>query len=149
MRRARRPLLALSLVAALLWSSMPASAARLSGSFYDDDTTIHESAIEAIAAVGVTRGCNPPDNDRFCPNSSVTRGQMAAFLRRAFSYADAAADHFVDDQGSPFEADINAIAEAGVTLGVNPPANDRYAPDRPVARDEMASFLARALGLGP
>jgi len=27
-------------------------------------------------------GCNPPTNDRFCPNDYVTRGQMAAFLAR-------------------------------------------------------------------
>jgi hypothetical protein len=37
-----------------------------------------------LAAAGVTNGCNPPSNDRFCPDSYVTRGQMAAFLVRAF-----------------------------------------------------------------
>ncbi len=31
----------------------------------------------------ITKGCNPPVNDQFCPNSNVTRGQMAAFLHRA------------------------------------------------------------------
>jgi len=35
-----------------------------------------------LADSGVTRGCNPPDNDMFCPESYVTRGQMAAFMRR-------------------------------------------------------------------
>ena len=39
--------------------------------------------IEGVAAAGVTRGCNPPGNDRFCPDDFVTRGQMAAFLSRA------------------------------------------------------------------
>jgi hypothetical protein len=39
--------------------------------------------IESLAAAGITQGCNPPLNDRFCPDKSVTRGQMAAFLARA------------------------------------------------------------------
>ncbi len=52
-------------------------------SFTDDDGSIFESAIEALAAAGVTKGCNPPENDRFCPNSIVTRAEMAAFLHRA------------------------------------------------------------------
>ena len=39
--------------------------------------------IRRLAAAGITRGCNPPDNDRFCPTDPVTRQQMAAFLARA------------------------------------------------------------------
>ena len=30
------------------------------GSFVDDDGNVHEAYIEAIAAEGITRGCNPP-----------------------------------------------------------------------------------------
>jgi hypothetical protein len=36
-----------------------------------------------LASAGITRGCNPPANDRFCPKDRVTREQMAAFLHRA------------------------------------------------------------------
>ena len=53
------------------------------GSFTDDDGDTHEGGIEAIAGVGITAGCTPPATDRFCPDSSVTRGQMAAFIYRA------------------------------------------------------------------
>ena len=53
------------------------------GTFIDDDGNVHEGFIEGIAAEGITRGCNPPGNDRYCPTSSVTRGAMAAFLARA------------------------------------------------------------------
>ena len=49
--------------------------------FGDDDGMTHESSINLIAQAGVTTGCAP---DRFCPSSPVTRGQMAAFLHRAF-----------------------------------------------------------------
>ncbi|MDH4117739.1 MAG: S-layer homology domain-containing protein [Acidimicrobiia bacterium] len=36
--------------------------------------------MNALAASGITTGCT---STAFCPNDVVTRGQMAAFLRRA------------------------------------------------------------------
>jgi len=95
----------------------------------------------------VTKGCNPPENTLFCPDESVTRGQMAAFLRRHLRLPAASRDHFRDDNGSTFENDINRLAEAGITKGCNPPANDRFCPDDSVTRDQMAAFIVRALGL--
>ena len=53
------------------------------GAFTDDDGNTFELDIEALATSGITRGCNPPTNDHFCPTKPVTRGQMAAFLFRA------------------------------------------------------------------
>jgi hypothetical protein len=49
----------------------------------DDDDSIFEADIEKLAAAGITKGCNPPTNNMYCPNNVVTRGQMAAFLHRA------------------------------------------------------------------
>ncbi|MPZ53264.1 MAG: hypothetical protein GEU79_11120 [Acidimicrobiia bacterium] len=46
-----------------------------------DDHVFHED-IGWLADNQVTLGCNPPDNDLFCPDEGVTRGQMAAFMRR-------------------------------------------------------------------
>ncbi len=43
---------------------------------------IFHGDISWLADNDVTRGCNPPVNDRFCPDDNVTRGQMAAFMRR-------------------------------------------------------------------
>ncbi len=51
--------------------------------FVDDDNSIFEGDIDRLGTAGITRGCNPPTNDRFCPNLSVDRGAMAAFLHRA------------------------------------------------------------------
>lgn len=113
--------------------------------FVDDDSSIFESAIDALATAGITRGCNPPTNDRFCPNDYVTRGQMAAFLTRGFALPPGVPDRFVDDDGSIFEADIDALAAAGITQGCNPPTNDRYCPTDYVTREQMASFLVRAV----
>ena len=117
------------------------------GSFTDDDGDTHEGGIEAIAAVGITAGCNPPANDRFCPDSSVTRGQMAAFISRARQLADSGEDFFTDDSGDVFERSINSIAAAGITVGCNPPVNDRFCPDRPMTRGEMAAMMVRAFAL--
>jgi hypothetical protein len=115
------------------------------GTFTDDNGSVHEGAIEAVAAEGITRGCNPPANDRFCPDQPVTRGQMAAFLVRAFDYSDGAGSNaFTDDNGSVFEDDIDRLAASAVTRGCNPPANDRFCPDQPVTRGQMAAFLVRA-----
>jgi hypothetical protein len=127
-------------------SSLLLAALAPGGSFVDDDGSVHEGSIEAIATEGITRGCNPPVNDRFCPGGPVTRGQMAAFLVRALGLEPAPAD-FVDLGGSPFTREIGALAEAGITRGCNPPTNDRYCPRSPVTRAAMATFLARALRL--
>lgn len=114
--------------------------------FVDDDGNIHEANIELIAADGITLGCNPPINDRYCPSSPVTRGAMAAFLVRALDPPATSTDFFGDDDGSVFEGDINRLAAAGITRGCNPPANDRYCPDSSVTRGQMAAFMVRAFG---
>ncbi len=117
--------------------------------FNDDGGSVHESAINALAASGVTKGCNPPANDRFCPGRGMTRGEMAAMLARAFAYPPANVDRFVDDNGHIFESAIERIAVAGVTVGCNPPSNNRFCPNSQVTREQMATFLTRALGLTP
>jgi len=138
----------LALVAALLMmATSVAHAAELppGGTFLDDDGSVHEGAVEALVAAGVTLGCNPPDNDRYCPDSPVTRAEMATFLTRALTLPASDENRFTDDDGSVHQSAIQALAAAGVTLGCNPPDNDRYCPDSPVTRAEMATFLARAL----
>jgi hypothetical protein len=115
--------------------------------FIDDDNSVFEADINWLAAVGITRGCNPPVNDRFCPDGKVTRGQMAAFLVRALGYTnDGGGDLFTDDDDSIFEGDIDRLGAAGVTRGCNPPTNDRFCPTDNVTRGQMAAFLHRALG---
>ncbi len=115
--------------------------------FVDDDGSVFESDIAKLAAAGITKGCNPPLNDQYCPNDPVTRGQMAAFLVRAVGYTDIGlGDLFDDDDASVFETDIDKIGTAGVTKGCNPPDNNLYCPTNNVSRAQMAAFLHRALG---
>lgn len=146
-RRLRRGLIGL-LVGVMAFTALAASAQELppGGTFVDDDGNIHEGNIEAIAAEGITRGCNPPQNDRYCPLDPVSRGEMAAFLNRALNLDASESDHFVDDEDSIFQNDINALAAAGITRGCNPPDNNEYCPDSHVTRGEMAAFLVRGFG---
>ncbi len=101
-----------------------------------------------LATAGITKGCNPPANDMFCPDDKLTRGQMAAFLVRFFGLTDSGAgDIFTDDDNSVFENDIDKLATAGITTGCNPPEGTLYCPDELMNRGHMAGFLSRALSL--
>jgi hypothetical protein len=50
--------------------------------FTDDGASIHQADINRLAASRITGGCG---GSRFCPRAIVTRGQLAAFLRRGLS----------------------------------------------------------------
>jgi hypothetical protein len=99
------------------------------------------NAIDWMKDNNITVGCNPPANTRYCPNDSVTRGQMAAFMKRlaenqvvdagsfeglnGTAYVSpiwgAALDSEIDGAGS-----ISAAVPAGnniLSLPVSPPAN--------------------------
>ncbi|HEY7564393.1 MAG TPA: S-layer homology domain-containing protein [Acidimicrobiia bacterium] len=116
---------------------LPASAV---DAFTDDNGSIHEADIQALAAAGITVGCG---GSRFCPDLAVTRAQMASFLVRALSLPASVVDAFTDDNGSIHEADIQALAAAGITFGCG---GSRFCPTTAVARGQMAAFLYRALG---
>lgn len=116
------------------------------GLYSDTQDHLFEEGIEWLAFEGITKGCNPPVNDRYCPDSRVTRGQMAAFLVRALDLPDAVAGGFTDTISSVFESDIDKLAAAGITKGCNPPTNDMFCPNASVTRGQMAAFLVRALG---
>lgn len=110
-----------------------------SGDFFGDDGgSVHEDAINQLYEAGISFGCA---ERLYCPNDAITREQMAAFLARALNLTSSGGDPFTDDDGSPFEDEIAAIAEAGITLGCD---TNLFCPDDPVTRAQMASFLVRA-----
>ena len=109
--------------------------------FSDDNGSYFENEINTLHVHGITNGCAEA---KFCPNQFITRGEMAAFLVRAFDLPESSGDSFSDDDRSFFEADIAALQTSGVTSGCS---TGRFCPDRPVSRQEMAAFLIRALAL--
>ena len=115
--------------------------------FRDTRTSMFRTDIAWMSAIGVTRGCNPPANDLYCPEGDVTRGQMAAFINRWLDLTATSEDFFVDDNGSVFEDDINRLAAAGITEGCNPPTNDRFCPTQRLTRGQLSAFLTRVFDL--
>ena len=98
---------------------------------------------EELADRDITTGCETGPL-RYCPDDSVTRAQMASFLARAFALEAAAPAGFADTGGDTHEANIGALAAAGITTGCETDPL-RYCPDQPVTRAQMATFLHRAL----
>jgi hypothetical protein len=122
------------------WVSDRESALAAAGGYIDAVDSIFAADIGWLASEGITQGCSTTS---FCPDDPVTRGQMAAFLRRALDLAPGAATPFVDIGGSAFQSDISALFASGITGGCSP---TRYCPNDLVTRGQMAAFLHRALG---
>jgi hypothetical protein len=79
---------------------------------FDDvsnDNTFHAD-IEWLLAADVTRGCNPPNNNLYCPGDNVTREQMAAFMKRL-------AENQVVDAATALEANHAAQADEAPPVG--------------------------------
>ena len=109
-----------------------------------DATHAHAAFMERLAALGVTQGCG--DGTNFCPDSAVTRAEMAVFLSRAFDLAEGPDPGFGDVPADAwYAADVAKLAASGVTTGCGDGTN--FCPDQDTTRAQMAIFLARALGL--
>ena len=103
----------------------------------------YASFIERMAELGVTKGCG--DGTVFCPGDYVKRAEMAAFISRAFDLAEGSGSGFVDvPAGAWYAPYVAKLSASGVTRGC---AVDRFCPEQSTSRGEMATFLARAVGL--
>lgn len=114
------------------------------------DTVGHwaEDWIEVLRSDGITGGCG---TNLYCPNSPVTRAQMAVFLLKS-KYGNAylppavgAGTGFSDVQTSYWAAAwIKQLAAEGITGGCG---TGTYCPESPVTRAQMAVFLVRTFNL--
>ena len=95
--------------------------------------------IASLEASGITSGCSTTS---FCPDRSVTRAEMAAFLVRALNLPTSMGNPFDDDDGHILEREIASLAASGITSGCSATS---FCPNRAVTRAEMAAFLIRAL----
>jgi len=103
--------------------------------------------IERFADLGITVGCGT-EPLRYCPDSVVTRAEMATFLQRALSLdlPEEPAGFTDVDRGSAHARSIDALRAAGITEGCGTEPL-RYCPDHTVLRGQMASFIDRSLTL--
>jgi|GEM_PF-1533048 len=108
--------------------------------FIDDDGHWAEGVLDSLAAAGIMKGCNPPANTRVCPDGQITRAEVGAIVRRTLGLPPGE-DAFRDDDGHWAEADIDALAAAGITRGCG---DGVYCPDRSMLRMEAGTFTLRA-----
>jgi hypothetical protein len=101
--------------------------------------------VERLVNAGVTAGCG---GGKYCPESPVTRDQMAVFLLRGIhdssynppvvggstGFADVPSDYWA-------AAWIKQLAMEGITGGCG---SGNFCPVQPVTRDQMAVFLLKA-----
>lgn len=102
------------------------------------------TVIGKLSARNVTAGCG---GGNYCPNDTVTREQMAAFIIRAlgdFEPPTPPTQRFGDvPTTSPFYAFIEQMALRQITLGCG---GGNYCPGDPVTREQMAAFIIKGLG---
>ncbi len=98
-------------------------------------------AIDWLAGTGITVGTR---TGYYSPGQVVTRQEMAMFLWRMRGEPSAPTSNFRDvSRTSEFRPAISWLVDAGVTSGWT--ANT-FAPDRPVDRAQMATFLWKLNG---
>jgi len=102
--------------------------------------------IEELASEGITAGCG---GGNYCPNTAITRAQMAVFLLKAEHGAayvpPACVGAFLDVPcPSTFANWVEQLASEGITAGCG---GGNYCPNDPNIRGQMAVFLVKIFGL--
>ena len=111
MSRSIKLLLAMSLVAVVL---IPAAAVA-SHQFTDVPTgNIFHDDVSWLSDNDITKGCNPPANDNYCPDDNVTRQQLAAFLHRLGNRVTSLTAVAERSEGSSFDDTPIALISFGV-----------------------------------
>ena len=127
-----------------------------------DDVPPGHWAFEFINSLyhrGITSGCGP---NNYCPDSYVTRAQMAVFILKAMGEAPSAtctgnvfSDVNARTVGEGFCRYIEKFATLGITSGCkaddpSTPQNEAmYCPNDEITRAQMAVFITKALGEQP
>lgn len=119
------------------------------GTWFGDVSSNYWAAawIEKLAADDITGGCGA---GIYCPDSAVTRAQMAIFLLRSkhgsgYSPPAATGTMFTDVPAGYWAAAwIEQLAKEGITSGCG---GGKYCPSSSVTRAQMAVFLQLTFGL--
>lgn len=111
---------------------------------FDDVAANHWAygAIKSLAAKHVAEG---DDGALFAPEREVTRAEFAALLVRSLGLQAAGTSPFKDvDANDWYAGEITAANEAGIVKGRG---GDRFAPNAPITRQEMAAMIVKAYEL--
>lgn len=107
----------------------------------------HRGNVDCAYQTGITGGFS---DGTYRPAGRVTRDQMAAFIARTLDMSrvdlpPAGDQGFTDVAGNTHEDDINRLAAADIVEGFQ---DNRFHPGRRVTRDQLASFVLRAVAFG-
>ena len=116
--------------------------------FDDIAGSAHEDNVLCMADYGITEGTG--DGTSYSPRRDVTRAQMASFIARYIEHYTGESlpigeDRFDDvPEGFVHFENVHKLLEAGVTEGTAASEGESFAPQQPVTRGQMASFISRA-----
>jgi hypothetical protein len=103
----------------------------------------YSTAVGWAKATGITTGIG--GTNRFAPDAAVTRAEAVTFLWRMAGRPAAPPSGFSDvPSGRWYSTAVGWAKATGITTGVG--GTNRFAPDQPVSRAELATFLWRAEG---
>ena len=105
--------------------------------FIDVTSESQQGAVSWAAATRITTGTSATT---FSPDSTLTRGEFAAFLHRLANGPVAAAHPFSDVIASWQQAPVSWMLAAGLTTGVSAAT---FAPETTVTRAQLVTFLYR------
>jgi len=96
-------------------------------------------AIEDLASRGVVNG---KGNNNFKPNDTITRAEFVCIIVRALGFETTPVDSFVDVKPGKWYYDELMSAKA---MGIiNGDSSNRFYPDEPITREDIAVILVRA-----
>ncbi|MGO4886785.1 glycosyl hydrolase family 18 protein [Anaerobacillus sp. MEB173] len=111
----------------------------LNGKYFADVPNGHwgEANIISVAERGWMGGTS---SNTFSPNDSLTRAQGAVILIRALGYADRFPKEYIftDTNGHWARREIELARELGMINGLG---NNRFAPNDPLTREQLATIL--------
>jgi len=118
--------------------------------YFDDVNQNHPyfKYVQKLRELGITVGCSAAPA-LFCPDSNVTRQQMAVFLTRGkfgaqtanTNLANSTTPYFTDvASGTPEFPFIQKLKDFGITSGCTAA---QFCPADPVSRGQMSVFLSR------
>lgn len=103
--------------------------------------------IDIVVGEGIIEECRS-DPLGFCPTDSLTRAEAATVFARVLKLPRVGYVGFGDLKGIANADDVNSLAAAGITVGCSADPF-LFCPSQLVTRGQVATLLARALGLVP
>ncbi|WP_377863337.1 S-layer homology domain-containing protein [Bacillus sp. R86525] len=118
------------------------------GSIIKNFSDIHghmfENSIKAVAQAGIMTG---DSTDKFRPDDTLTRYEMAVILQKAFHLAVKTNDLFYDVSNNHWATDsVRSLYSNGITNGIG---NYQYGGEMSVTREQFAKFMYNAIFVNP